>query len=338
MGVYKDFVDGYKLEASNAYGTSVITAAADVTYLFGAVSQQSVHPSPTMEMIYGGTGIGAQEVAAGALWKGREVLTGLYGMGMQNAIPIWAAMGKSSTADDTPSAGLYTHTITPPTAVAGVLPLLPSFTIQHEMAGTATNWQVQFTGCKVASLTLLCGFENRILLCMMDWIAQKAVKGTFELDDAPVLPPTANKAPYHFINTTRTWDYAGANVALDGLIDMELTINPDVIPHYAGRDRNLKNVLEGPRKRYVLKLRYHQGSSAIWEELIATGNTKELYFKFTRHATDDYIAITLTDCQVIGHELMTPELDKPLIEEVTIEPRAVSITAVDKIAGSYYGE
>lgn len=335
MGVYTAFIDGYIIEASDAYGTSVITAAGDITYLWGATSQKSVHPSPTMEVIYGPVGIGAQEVTAGEVWKGREVLTGLYGMGMQNAIPLWAVMGKSSTTG--PVGSIYTHTITVPTAVAGVLPLLPSFTIQHEMAGTATNWQAQFLGCKVASLTLLCGFENRILMCMMDWLAQIAVKGTFELTSAPILPPTKNEEPYHFVNMTRTWDYGGTNVALDGLIDMELTINPDIIPHYAGRDRNLKSQLEGPRKQYTLKMRYHQGSSAIWEELIASSNAKELYFKFTR-GTDDYIEITLTDCQITGHELVTPEVGEALVEEVTMEPTSVSITVKDKIAGSYYGE
>ncbi len=333
MGVYKGFVDGYKLEA--VYGTSIITLAADTTYLWGAIAQKVVHPSPATSVIYGGTAVSAQEVAAGELWKGKEVLTGRYVFGMQNAIPLWAIMGKSATTG--PVGSVYTHTITTPTAVAGVLPLLPSFTIQHEMAGTATNWQVQFLGCKMASFNLECIYEDKILMGIVDWIAKNAVKGTFELDDAPVLPPTANAAPYHFVNMTRTWDHGGTPEALDGLKGILLTIDPDITPEYVGRERNLKSVLEGTRKLYTLKMTYSQGSSKIWEELIATGNVKELYFKFTRD-TDDYIEITLTDCQITGHELITPELGMPLIEEVTLEPRSVSISVKDEIAGSYYGE
>jgi hypothetical protein len=346
--VYTAFIDGYRIEWTQAqggtYGTSTITAQGDATYLWGAIGQKSVHPSPVTEMIYRASGINTQEVEAGALWKGKEVLKGVYGMVVLNAIPIWSVMGKSSTAG--PVGGIYTHTITPTTATNGVLDLLPSFCIQHELSGDSTDYQVQFTGVKTSGLTLFCNFDDKVLMAVMNFIAQKSVKGAVgALTNAPILPPTSNDAPYHFNNMTRTWDYGSGNVALDGLHSMEFNINPDLEALYADlwdgatyKGRNLYKLIEGPRKRYTLKLQYHQEASGMWEELIATGNTKEMYFKFTRHSTEDYIEMTLTDCQVISHELVTPELGQPLLEEVIIEPRAVSFTVKDKIVGTHYGE
>lgn len=339
MGVYTGFVDGYKQETT--YGDSIITAQADVTYLWGAIGQKSVHPSPKTSMIYRATGVNAQEVEAGALWKGREVLTGMYNIGMQNGIPLWAIMGKSSTAGADP----YTHTITPAGTTGGAIDLLPSFTVQHELSGTATDYQIQFLGMKMSSLTLVTGFEERILAGAAEWIAKSAVKGAVgALTNAPILPPTASEAPYHFNNLTRTWDYGDTAVALDGLQYMEFTISADMMPEYAHAwdgatyvGRQLKSLIEGTRKLYTLKMRLHQPSSVIWEELVGTSNTEDMYFKWTRD-TNDYIEMNLTDCWVTSHEIITPEIGQPLVEEVIIEPRAVSFTVKDSIAGGYYGE
>ena len=340
MGVYTSFIDGYGLEA--VYGTSIITAQGDTTYLFGAINQNSVHPSPVVTLVRSATGINSQELEAGATIKGRNLLTGLYGMFLQNAIPIWAIMGKSASTG--PVSDIYTHTITPPTAVSGVLPLLPSFTIQHELSGTATDYQIQFTGVKMSGMMLKCGWQNRGLTAIIDWIAQDAVKGAVGvLTNAPILPPTANEAMYMFPNMTCEYD----SVSLDGLEDIEITINPDLEAEYVHRwdgsnnytGRNLLELTEGTRKMYSIKLMYTQHASTIFEDLIATGNNKELVVTFVRDATDDYIEMTFTDCQIVSHQIITPEIGEHLSEEVIMEPRALSISVKDKINGSpFYGE
>jgi hypothetical protein len=344
--VYTGFVDGYLIEwtpdQGGTYGTSTIVAAGTQTYLWGAIGQEAVHPSPTMEMIYRATGVNTQEVEAGALWKGKEVLIGAYGMVMQNAIPIWAVMGGHT---DTDAAGIYTHTIVPAATTGGAIELLPSFSIQHELAGDSTNWQVQFTGVKCQALSMLISWETKVLMASMDWIAKKATKGTFESTNAPVLPPTATETPYHMSNMTRTWDYGDANTALDGLVEWEFSIDPDLDALYAATwdgatytGRNLNQILEGVRKNYNLRMVYHPESSAIWEELVSGSNTEDMYFKFTK-STNDYIELTLTDCWVLKHELKTPTIGEPLLAEVIIEPRQVSFTVKDTINGNpYYGD
>ena len=69
-----------------------------------------------------------------------------------------------------------------------------------------------------------------------------------------------------------------------------------------------------------------------------TEKTKDAVFKWTR-STNDYIMVKCSDCQVIQHEIKTPA--KPgelLIEEVVLEPRAMSIEVKDSIVGGRYGE
>ncbi|GAF84422.1 unnamed protein product, partial [marine sediment metagenome] len=101
-----------------------------------------------------------------------------------------------------------------------------------------------------------------------------------------------------------------------------------------------KSFIEAPRKEYRLVMRYHPDSDDLWDELIATGNTKNIVFKWTKTA-DDYIKATLTDVQVTSHEIKTPksgdESRPQLIEEVVCEPRQVSFEVKDTIAGDAAG-
>lgn len=332
MGIYTQFKDGYARETV-AYGTSAIVQATQ-TYLWGVISQTAVHPSPRTTINYRATGVNAQEVPAGYAWKSIFELTGMYPVGLQNAIPIWAVMGKSATTG--PVSGVYTHTITPPDDGAA----LPSFTIQHEKTGTATAWSTQFTGCKVAGLTLTCGQEQKYLIARMDWMARTAADPAFQLTNNPILPPTATTAPYKFAGMSRTFD--GGD--LDGLQYMEFSILPDLAPLRAHRwdgatytGQWLYDIVDGPRKQYSLTMDITPEHDDLWDELIASGNTKDIVFTWTK-STNDYIAMTLSDCHVIAHELNTPEVGQSLLERVEIEPERVSFVVKDTIAGGYYGE
>jgi len=65
--------------------------------------------------------------------------------------------------------------------------------------------------------------------------------------------------------------------------------------------------------------------------------TGDVILKWTKSA-NDYIQITLSDCPVTYYEQKSPTVGDPLIEEVMLEPRAISVAVKDAIADSYYGE
>ena len=324
------------------FGTSPITAAGDSWYNFGIVGKKAIHPSPKTSLLYRATGVNAYEVPAGNVWKRFFDCTGLYAIGMQNGVLLESAMGYSSTAG--PVGGVYTHTITAPTDGTGN----PSFTIQHEKTGTATAWSTQFTGCKVSDLTLTCGFEQKYLIARLGIMAKKATKVAFQMTNDPALPATATTSCYTFGNLTRTWDYGGTPIALNGLIEMELQIVPDLTAiraHtwdtgvYTGHW--LYQMIEGARKKYSVTMELTPEMDDIWDELASTAaNTKEVLFKWTKSASD-YIQVTCTDCTVIEHELITPETGDEDRSHVVFEPRSLSFEVKDTIAGNAggaYGE
>jgi hypothetical protein len=339
MGKYDQFVDGYAQETTFRDGTT-IDGVGDTAYLWGAVSQESVHPSPTTSINYPATGVNTKEVGAGLLWKSFFELRGMYGLRMQNGILCWAAMGVSSTAGTDP----YTHTIGPTTDGSQ----LPSFVINHERKGDATDEEYQFLGCKIDSLMLYHDLSDKagFLMAKVEWMAGEAQDG-IALTTTPALPATANTASY--TQLTRTWydtpEFAGA-ISLEGLAEIEIHIINGLAPvrghtwdagTYTGRW--VQEFLENPRKQYLVNMKLHQNTieRVLWDELIATDNTKNAIFKWTRSA-NDYIQVTCTDCQVIQHDIKTPPVGETLFEQVVLEPRALAIEVKDSIAGARYGE
>ncbi len=329
---YTEFRDGYKKEAANAFRTSVITAVGDTAYLFGAVSQESVHPSPVAMMRYTSTGYNVKEVGAGLAWKALYEQRGMYGLVMQNGVLLWAAMGKSSTAG-------VVHTITPTTDGSKI----PSFTINHEQRGSATNEEYQFQGCTIDSLTLVYDMkEAPFLMAKVEWMAAKATDG-IALTTAPALPATANTNAY--VNLERKWDTTGTSVNIDGLQRFEFSIINGLRPIYAHTwdsgtytGQWVQEFLEADRKQYRVTLYLHPNTieRRMWDSLIATTTAVTSTFKFVRSATD-YILIT-TIGPVVEHQLITPKIGEALIEKVVIEPYAVSIAVSDGLAASAYGE
>jgi len=334
---YTQFRDGYKIESNESkpfgtFRTSTITAVGDTTYLFGAVSQESIHPSPVAIMRYTPTGYNVKEVGAGLAWKAQFQLRGMYGLVMQNGILLWAAMGKSSTAG-------VVHTITPTTDGCKI----PSFTINHELRGSATNEEFQFQGCKIDSLTLVYDLKDApFLMAKVEWMAAKATDG-IALTTGPALPATANTNAYTSLE--RTWDTGGTPVAIDGLQRFEFTVanglNP-VMAHtwdsgtYTGMW--VQEFIEATKKQYQVNLYLHPNTieRRMWDSLISTTTAITSTFKFIRSATD-YILIT-TIGPVVEHQLITPKVGDPMILKVVIEPYAVSIAVSDGVAAASYGE
>ncbi len=336
---YNEWVDGYAVETTFKDNNTLI-AAGNTAYSIGAISQESQWPSPEFTVQYSPTGVNAKEVAAGLAWKTQADLRGMLGITVQNGIPIWLAMGNSSTA----GAGPYTHTITPYTDGT----LLPSVVFQHEEKGTATAEEYQFQGVKIDSLMLSHDMSQgapNVLLAKIELMAAFAEDPGFALTNKPALPATATTAPYSSL--TRTWDYGAGNTALNGLRSVELTIVNGLQAKYAhSYDTGVYTgqwpytFVEAPRKYYHIRMMLAKTTieRALWTELITLANTKELYFKWTK-STNDYIAVTCTNCKVKKHTIVTPAGgDRQDLVEVEIEPEALSFSVVDSIAGGAYGD
>ena len=327
---YTEFKDGYKKETTP--GTSIITAVGDTTYLFGAVSQESEHPSPVAITRYTATGVNTKEVGTGLMWKSHYIIAGMYGLVMQNGVPLWAVMGKSATVG-------AKHTITPTTDGTPI----PSFTLNHEQKGSATNEEYQFMGCKFDSLSMVYDMENApFLMAKIEVRGLKAQDG-IALTTSPALPATANTDAY--VNLTRIWDVGGTPVAINGLQRVEINIANGLRPIYgktwdSGTYTGMwpYQLLEAQRKQYKITLQLHPNTieRRMWDSLIATTTAITSTFNWIR-AADDYIKVTAIG-PVVEHQLITPKEGAPLIEQVVIEPYSMSIEVEDALAGSAYGE
>jgi hypothetical protein len=330
---YNQFRDAYKKEPIP--GTSTITAVGDTTYVFGAVSEESVHPSPVAVTRYTATGYNTKEVGAGLMWKSHYVIMGMYGLVVQNGLPLWAVMGKSTEAGASP----YTHTIVPTTDGSPI----PSFTINHEQKGSATDEEYQFMGCKFDSLTLIHDMKDvPFLMAKIEVRGLKAQDG-IALTNDPALPATANTDPY--VTLERTWDTGGTPVAIDGLQRVEIHIANGLRPIY-GKTWDTGTytgmwpyaLLEKQRKEYKIVMHLHPVTieRRMWDSLIGTSTAITSTFKWVRSA-NDYIEVTATG-PVVEHQLITPKNGVELLEQVVIEPYALSIEVKDYIqqaAGVY---
>jgi hypothetical protein len=231
------------------------------------------------------------------------------------------------------------HTITPTTDGS----VLPSFTINHEQRGSATNEEYQFAGCKVDSLVLSHDLvDANFLMAKIEWMAMIAQDG-IALTNDPALPATANTAS--FIELERTFDTGGTPLSIDGLERIEISIINGLRPIYAHTyDTGVytgmwpQEFIEAPRKQYLVTMQAHLNTieRAVWDKLIATDTAIVSTFKWIR-AADDYIKVTVTG-PVVEHELVTPPTGERMVSQIVIEPYAMSIEVEDALAGSAYGE
>lgn len=335
MGIYTAFKFGYAKEA--IFRTSVIDGVGDTAYLLGAFAEAAKHPSATFDTIPVGPGYNSLEVSAGNMFESQAQCRGFYVLRMQNGIPCWMAMGKSATAGTDP----YTHTITPYTDGT----LLPSFTINIEEEGTATDEEFQWTGCKVDSLILSHDAKTaNCLLAKMEWMAGKEADG-IALTTPPALPVTANTNSYSALE--RKYDTAGANLSIDGLQRVEVIIRNGLEPLYDGNSWDAGTYtgewayqfLEAAMKYYEIQMLLHPSTveRAIWDDKRNHTNTKNYTFKWVRSATD-YILVTASNCHVIEHEKITPRAGESMLVFVRLIPEQMSIEVKDSIAGGLYGE
>ena len=337
---YSEFKDGYRIEASFKAGTD-LDSADDTAYLLGQLATKNDWPSPVCDVNPPATGVNAKEVGAGLLFKGVFRMDGMLSLIVQNGVPIWLAMGKHTIAGADP----YTHTLAPTTDGSQ----LPSIVLQHEEKGTATNEEYQFLGVKVDSIVLSHDSnipERDMLMAKLEIKAAFAKDPAFALDTSPALPATANTDA--FINLTRKWNTTdpAAGTSIAGLEKIEIVVANGLTPIYGhSYDATVYTgrwpwmFKEAQRKVYRINLLMQTNTieRQLWDELLASGNTKDAVFKWTRSA-NDYIKVTAYDCQVIDVPKHSPESSKPNRELVTLVPRSLRFEVKDSIAGAAYGE
>ena len=315
------FKDSYGIEA--AWGTSVITGAGDTTYLLGVISDKAIHPTPKYSAQYSSSAIGAREPAANSVTKAAAVYQGTWTIILQNGVPLWLAMGDSSTA-------ATVHTITPA--------YLPSITLQHDREGTGADWGIQYTGVMVSRLKLMDDRKVPGLIAVVDWVAKDSKKPGFVMTSTPALPATATTGPF-FDLVTATWD--GNNI--DGMKTFEFTIDPGLNAlmgqwWLANVDQQHVPIayVEDFTRKYTLNLTMHPGNSDMWEDAVnPIATPKDMVFKWQKSA-NDYIKLTMTDVVLLYPETTSPMGD--LTELYECVHTQVSLEVKDGLAGSAYVE
>ena len=104
----------------------------------------------------------------------------------------------------------------------------------------------------------------------------------------------------------------------------------------------LQSIIESHLKSYQIRLKLHPSTveDDLWDEAIATSNTKTLLLKWTR-STNDYIQIQALDCQITRYDAKIPQAGDLLLDEIDIVPRSLSVEVKDSIAdaaGGIYGD
>jgi len=333
MTIYYTYYNGWARETT--FGTSVIDGVGDTAYLWGAEGSQSKYRIDS-ETRFRPTGVSAREVPAGNAYKAKHTVTANIGVLVQNGVLLQAVLGKSSTA----GAGPYTHTITPWDDGTR----LDSFTINAEMLGSATNFPVQVTGAICGVLTLKYDLTPpAVLMAQADFLCKKFQDGQV-LTTKPQLPPTATTSQYDTF--TRTFN----SVALDGLKDIEITIDNGLNAHHANtNDAGTYTgmwcfaISEASRIFYEVRMLFHPSTieDDLFDEAVTTGNTYDLVLKWQKGSdTNDYIQMTFSDCHVDVYEVSVPSpVDEIMLHEAILHPERLSVEVKDSIAGNpYYGE
>jgi len=331
---YNQYVDGYVKEATYGTLTTILDGAGDTVYLAGALSQENVVYNIVTTLHRKATSYNVKELTSNNdTFKGKYTVTGMWPMVAQNGIPVWMALGASSTA----GAGPYTHTITPTTDGTKI----PSFAIYHEAAGSGTTLPFALSGMKCNTLLMRHDFANApFLMYRMDWLGRKAEKLGFSLTNKPALPATANTDEYSQL--TRTYN----SVSIEGLTAVEVYIHNGLTANYAhtydtGTYTGMWNwgQSEAPEKDYRIALDFHPHTleDDMFNELVATGNDYTAVFKWQRSA-NDYIQVTATGSDVIEGQLITPVVGTLEVQRYILRPRQLSVEVKDSIAGGAYGE
>jgi hypothetical protein len=260
--------------------------------------------------------------------------TNVLGFLPHNAIPIWFALGKSSTAGTT-------HTLTAATAVSGIVPQLPSLTIHAERldaAAVLTDWVTQYAGCRVAGARFYCGDDAPELTTVLGLLGRSATKMAFKLTNKPADVTGTHTNPLHYLWNGSTVKYDG--VAVEGVTHWEISLDngTHAIPgQYASKYPAA--IYQGDHQTVTLKIRYNPQVLTLHDDLLATTvPAKNWTFLFTRHATDDLLQFTCTTAATTKHPVPHPVTGGTFAVELEADVTSLTVAATDQINASFYGE
>jgi hypothetical protein len=334
---YTQHILGYAREST--YGVSPIIDASGTAYKLGITSTKLRLPDPVATLNRLPPSYDKPE--SQGHWKSAFKVASTFAVGLQDAVLIWFALGRSVTTGASPP---YTHTLTCPTVSSGVMPELPSLTLHAENLGSGvTAFVRQFTGLKVAGMRLSCSYEQKYLIAEIDFLGSKAERKTFVLTNKPALIDPTKDKPFIWVNSTKKFD----STAIPGIKGWKLEIDNgveavhDLLVDGSGNDASqwASLMLDGAMKKYRIEAEFEVQDYSFWDELVSLVNNKTFEVEFTRVSGSNSLKFSAANCHVVEgpHDIPVPKGEN-FMATVTMEPESLTVTAVDAIGKTYYGE
>ena len=329
---YDQFYLGWREE--DTHGTSKITGAGDAAYLFGSTVETTPLPDPDWEYYEAPPAWGTRTTSS--LTKTvPKVLTSAFVFLPHNAVPVWWALGASSTA-------ATVHTLTAASQASGVIPQLPSITMHAERldsGGVLTDWVTQYTGLRNLAARFFVGDDHPELTASMAWLGLQASDQAFALTSKPADVTGTHTTPNHYLWPGCSHKYDSTTI--EGVTYWEIAINngSHAIPGGYG-SKWPSAVYQGRHQKITLTVRYDPQVETLHADLLATTVPvgKDWEFEFVRHATNDKLKFTCTTSSTVRHPVPHPvhagEFQTELVAAVT----SLTVLATDQIASSVYGE
>lgn len=328
---YDTFYLGWREE--DTHGTSKITGAGDTAYLVGSVASNCFMPDPEWNILRVPPDWG-ERVTKELIKTQAYVPTEAFAFIPHNAIPVWWALGKSSTAGTV-------HTLTAQSQSAGVIAQLPSVTFHAERLDSGavlTDWVTQYKGMRCNVARFFCGDNDTALTAVMSWMGTAAADAAFDLTTKPVDATGTHTSPLHYLWGGCTHKYDGTTI--EGVTYWEISITNDThaIPGDYG-SKFPKAVYQGPHQTIDLTVRYRPQVETLHADLLATTvPAKDWVFEFVRDATDDKLKFTCTTASTRRHPVPHPSAADTFEVEFTAAVTSLTVEATDQIADTFYGE
>lgn len=214
--------------------------------------------------------------------KGEMVLNGpMYDLSMMYF--LWTAC---TTADDTPSGGLYTHTYATTTARAARPPTFPMvYKLVNDAAANAQDEWVLYTGCTFKKAVITGNPNERLDLQITIEFAKETVGGTALSSE----PYTTLTRAFDFDDAVIT--FTKATVAVPGVCDWwQIIIDNGSMLDKAGGETYAERASNGPRKvQLKMKWRFFsKPTELVNEDAPADADDLDCTIKISRNTTSDY--------------------------------------------------
>ena len=332
---YDTFYLGWREE--DTHGTSKITGAGDTAYLVGSVTENTPLPDPDWSVNLAPPAWGTRTTSS-ITKTVPTVTTTAFAFLPHNAIPVWWALGKSSTAGTV-------HTLTAQSQASGTIAQLPSITLHAERldAGAVlSDWVTQYTGLRNVAARFFVGDDDPELTAIMSWLGLQASDQAFALTSKPANPTGTHTSPQHYLwgSCSCKFGATGSTATIEGVTYWEIGIQngTHAIPGGYG-SKWASAVYQGRHQTIELVVRYRPQVETLHADLLATTvSTNDWEFEFVRDATDDKLKFTCTTAPTVTHKVPQPNNAEEFEIELRANVESLTVEATDQIASTFYGE